>query len=186
MSKLKVSKRWHWPLLVALFAALLASGQDNKRQETSPSQSAATKGQKAAPSVGGIRVFIDPITGAIREPTPEELQALSTVPSSAASGLQTLTHRSGAVGLVLGEDQTVRATGKLNEKPQTAAIDSEGPQLLTHPSGAEGILLGEDQMVYSVATIGPDGKLKMDCITGKNNAETKVKAPPRKEASDVR
>jgi hypothetical protein len=177
MSKLKVSKRWHWPLSLALATALLASGQDNKRQQTS-SQPVTPQAQKT-PSTAGVRVFIDPVTGAIREPEPEELQSLSPPPAVAVAAPQQFKHPNGAVGALLGEDQMVQQIAK-----QTA--DSADLQLLTHPSGAEGVLLGEDQMVFSVVTIGPDGKVKMECITGKNNAETKVKAAPRTEATDVR
>ena len=102
MSKLKVSRRWHWPLLLALSASLLAFGHDKKQQQVPPSQLVAER------------------------------------------------------------------------------------QLLTHPSGAVGMVTGDDQMTYSIATIGPDGKLKMECITGEKNAVAKVKAEPRKETSNDR
>lgn len=59
-------------------------------------------------------------------------------------------------------------------------------QSLEHSSGAAGMVLGEDQMMYSIATIGADGKLKIDYVTGEKNALTKVHAKPRTEAYDVR
>jgi hypothetical protein len=145
MLKLKISHS-HWPLFLALALTLAASGQDNKRQQSAPAQSTAAEVQSAPAAARGVRVFIDPLTGAIREPEQEELQAASIDAATQASAL---------------------------------------PEPVTHASGAEGMLLGEDQMVYSIATIGPGGKIEMEHVTGEKNAEAKVKAQ-RKEASDVR
>jgi hypothetical protein len=158
MLKLEISRRWHWPLFLAIAAAMLASGQDNKRQQVDRTQTPTADTKTANPATGGVLVFIDPATGEIREPEKEELQSLAP----------------GAAPDVTPDEALRRAAA------QTA------PQSLTHPSGAEGVVLGEDQMVYSVVTIGPDGKLKMDCVTGKDKAEAHVKAPSGKEASDVR
>jgi hypothetical protein len=49
------------------------------------------------------------------------------------------------------------------------------------------MLLGEDYMSYSVATIGADGKVKIQHADGKANAEAIVgESSSRKEPSDVR
>jgi len=113
MSKFTISRRWHWPLFLALAAAMLASGQDDKQHQSSQAQPVGLEAQDAP----------------------------------------------------------------------AAAVPSEP---LTHPRGAVGMVMSEDQMVYSVATIGPDGKVQVECITGKKNAEEKVLADSRKELSDER
>ena len=112
MSKFTISRRWHWPLFLALAAAMLASGQDNKQHQSSQAQPVGLEAQDAP-----------------------------------------------------------------------AAVPSEP---LTPPSGAVGVAMSEDQMVVSVATIGADGKVQVECITGKKNAEEKVLADSRKELSDER
>jgi len=141
MSKRKIPRRW--ALLLVLAVTVLAPGQDNKRQQAA--RTAPQKAQTTSPAARGLKVFIDPVTGAIREAEQEEQSALAPLVAEAAAV----------------------------------------PQPLTHPSGAVGLQLGEDQMVFSVATIGPDGKLKMDCITGKKHAEAKVQATPLKGQSDA-
>ena len=133
MSKAKISKRWHWPLFLALGVALLASGQDIRRQQ-------------ARRTIAGMRVFIDPVTGAIREAEQEELQALTAATATTATA----------------------------------------PQVISDADSTLSVLLTEDEMAYSVATIGPDGKLQMKCITGKKNAESEVHAAAGKEPFNVR
>jgi hypothetical protein len=41
-------------------------------------------------------------------------------------------------------------------------------------------------MVYSVARIGPDGKLVTVCVTGPQHAEAVLRTPVAKEALDVK
>jgi hypothetical protein len=85
------------------------------------------------------------------------------------------------------------ATGKLRETddsgtlPQTSVLMGGGeisaPIQLAR--GGVAIRLGDSQMVFSVARIGPDGKLVTQCVKGKENAEAVLKAPvSRKEARD--
>jgi hypothetical protein len=132
MLKRKLS-RLQWPVFLVLMAAMLASAQDSKQQQ--------------APATGGVLVFIDPVTGAIRPPEQGEVQALMPPAGASFTALQPL----------------------------------------THSSGASGMLLGDDYMSYSVATIGADGKVKIQHADGKANAEAIVgESSSRKEPSDVR
>jgi hypothetical protein len=59
------------------------------------------------------------------------------------------------------------------------------PVQLRHLSGAAGVRLGRTQLVYSVATIGPDGRLKLDCVTGDKKAGERVMSSSRKGGPDV-
>jgi hypothetical protein len=58
------------------------------------------------------------------------------------------------------------------------------PQTFRHPSGAIGVILGPEHMVFSVATIGKDGKIEYECVQGEAAAEKKV-AAPRQGGLDV-
>lgn len=89
------------------------------------------------------------------------------------------------------------ATGKLRD-PEPAEAAALGNQVslstLSAPlpspvylrGGGVGVRLRESQMVYSVARIGRDGKLVMDCVTGREQAEALLKKPAGGEALDVR
>ena len=55
-------------------------------------------------------------------------------------------------------------------------ISAPQAQAITSPVGGfPGVRLNDTANVYSVATIGPDGKLKMACIDDKKKAESAVK-----------
>jgi cytoskeletal protein RodZ len=61
--------------------------------------------------------------------------------------------------------------------PSGFRIASPQPEEITSPVGQfPGVRLNDTANVYSVATIGPDGKLKMQCIDEKSKAESAVKA----------
>lgn len=85
---------------------------DPAKQATAsaPQSQAAQPAQTAAPEVAGqagIRAFIDPVTKQLRAPTPEEAAALNQ-PSREISSVTVepvpLYHRSGAVGILLGDE----------------------------------------------------------------------------------
>ena len=122
---------------------------------TEPANGPAVSEQQ--PVSGGLRVFIDPKTGEIREPTPEEEQALTP---------QAAPPRRGPLGLV----------------PEAAPL-----QEISGPGGAVGVVLDESFMVNTIVRKNPDGSLSFECITGDKNAAgavTEVKQtsnPARKE-----
>lgn len=54
------------------------------------------------------------------------------------------------------------------------------PALIQGPGGAVGIKLGEDSLSYAVATTTPDGKVAVECVTGKPAAaKPAVAAKPK-------
>lgn len=68
----------------------------------------------------------------------------------------------------LGLGATSAAFGRVIAAPQADAITSP-------VGGFPGVRLNDTANVYSVATIGPDGKLKMDCVDDKKRAEFAAK-----------
>ena len=123
--------------MVALYA------QDKSPGKEPPNQ--PVKNKVASPSGGGLKAFIDPETGKLREGDASEMQAL-------------------------------QAQG-------TAAFE---PRQVSLRQGGVGIRVGESQMVYSVARIGPYGKLTTSCVTGKQQAEAILRVPVTREAPDVK
>lgn len=115
------------------FAAALAisqAGSDDAKKGRPEATPAAT--------AQGARVFIDPATGKIREPEPEEVQALTP---AAPTGAQ--------------------ATAAQAARRRAAA---EAP--ISGPGGTVGMKLDDSFMVYSVATKNPDGSVSFECVTG--------------------
>jgi hypothetical protein len=92
------------------------------------------------PASGGLRVFIDPKTGEIREPTPEEEQALT--PRTAP-----------------------RRRTPLRLAPEAAPLTE-----IAGPGGAVGVVLNESFMMNSIVRKNLDGTLSFECITGDKNA----------------
>jgi len=166
---------------VAASFALPAMAGDPPAANTQPAAETA-----GAPSAG-MRVAVDPSTGKLRPLTAQEAKTLDDMTKakadaktkvsaggarkaatlSAAPGEQ-FTTPSGAVGLALGESQMV---------------DSEvtGGVQFTTESGAIGLALDDSQMVYSVVTRGADGKLEMECVTGKDEANKALNGNPQSD-----
>jgi hypothetical protein len=98
--------------------AATAASDDVNKKPGKPAATAAKQNPPQAPAQG-VRVFIDPATGKIREPEPEEIQQLtpaapaaarrSTAPSGAA-----LHGRGGAVGMRLDDSQMVYSVATKN------------------------------------------------------------------------
>lgn len=114
-----------------------------------------------SPAVGlkgaGMRAYIDPATGQLREAEQEELAPASE----------------------LGK-------ARVAEAPVTDS--SEGPDRdIEVPGGGVARLLDDSVMVYTVATIGPDGKLQVEHAQGGAAAKAKVKAGSkgRRAATEV-
>lgn len=116
---------------------------------------------KASSAASGMRVFIDPATGQLREPEAWEEQALSNQQLNKAS-----------------------REGRMNLREENQMTSGEPIYL---PNGAVGMQLGEDQMNYSVARVNPDGSLSTECLPSKQAAtqwlKNGAKNPPpvRKE-----
>ena len=88
-----------------------------------------------------MTVAIDPQTGEIGLPTPEEAAELEKA-----------------------------ATGPLDHS-------SEGLQVVRHPDGHLSVDLQGRFMSYSVARLGPDGRIHMQCVSGEKAAREALCAP---------
>jgi len=83
-----VKRKILWPVvLLGGFAALIpvplaAAGRASKKVRGNPPATAKAKAPASEPA---MRVFIDPQTGQLREPTPEEARALSEAVRKAAA-----------------------------------------------------------------------------------------------------
>jgi hypothetical protein len=114
-------------------AAQAASGQEPAK--TTPQADP----QQPAPA-GGLVVFIDPVTGKIRQPDAAEIGTLSGTPAPGSAG---------------GANAPAVA-----RRPVARPIEFRGP------ANSVGVKLGEDSLSYMVVTRTPDGKLAEDCVTG--------------------
>jgi hypothetical protein len=117
---------------------------------------------KASPAASGMRVFVDPVTGQIREPEAGEEQELSRQ-----------------------QEREAFREGRMNPRGERH-VTAAAPIYL--PNGAVGMQLGEDQMTYSVAKVNPDGTLSTDCLPNRQVATQWLKSsrqtPARKEKLD--
>jgi hypothetical protein len=117
---------------------------------------------KSLPVASGMRVFVDPVTGQMREPEAWEEQELSRQ-----------------------QQREALREGRVNPRGERQ-MTSAAP--IYHPSGAVGMQLGEDQMSYSVAKVNPDGTLSTDCLPNQQAASKWLKSsgqtPVRKEKLD--
>ena len=52
--------------------------------------------------------------------------------------------------------------------------------LIQGPGGAVGVILGDEALTYMVATIAPEGKVAMDCVTGDPAAGARLATPAMK------
>ena len=70
-------------------------------------QSGTPREKKSAPAPAGVRVFVDPATGKIRQPNPEEVQRLlrqsRTAVAAARRAPVVVRHPNGAIGLLAGD-----------------------------------------------------------------------------------
>jgi len=108
---------------------------------------AAVISSPAAQAQVAQRVAKDPVTGALRAPTADEVKALDAKTARTAS-------LTGARGL---------RTGKIN------------PQPIQHADGSIEQELTEDTQIFSVARRNDDGTLDIACVTGKSAAEAVVR-----------
>ena len=120
-------------------AVPVASSVPAAPSKPAPSPAASLKG-------AGMRAYIDPNTGQLREAEQEELAPPSEL-------------------------------GKARVAETQVTDSSEGPDLdIEVPGGGVARLLDDSVMVYTVATIGPDGKPRVEHAQGGAAAKAKVKA----------
>jgi hypothetical protein len=108
-----------------------------------------------APQAGGLVVFIDPVTGQIRQPDAAEIGALTAAPQT---------------------DGPVQPGGSISQR-HAPVVHRE----FRTPSGVIGVKLGDESLSYMVVTKTADGKLAEDCVNGVDAAATAVSkgATPR-------
>lgn len=125
-------------LFLSLVSVLIVAGMVLRQRDD------GQEAQRLMPAAGtsGMLVAIDPETGTLTQPTPEqvrELEALSATPVAQESGVQTFVLEDGTVGALLDESfdhySTVHigADGKLH-----AACQQGDSSLCLHPHQAGG------------------------------------------------
>lgn len=129
--------------MLALTASVVGAQDSHK----TPEKKAAKKTSTAAK---GAVVAVDPKTGQMRTPTPEEMQAL-------------------------GHSNRAGSTAASRNRSGTAA--GSEMQEIHHHTGAEGVVLDESYMTSMVATVGADGKVSYKCIDGSKDGSN-AKASP--------
>ena len=87
----------------------------------------------------------------------------------------------GASEIGARRSQAQAAQAALAARPATA------PVLIQGPGGAVGILLDDSDMSFMVATRKADGKIALDCVTGKDAADHAAQEPqPLKAAAETK
>ena len=100
----------------------------------------------AASAAEGMRAAIDPVTGALREPSAAEGRAMSRI-----------------------------------AKQQAAGKKQKRLRVRRFSSGMVSVILNEDYMDASLATLNPDGTVRMDCVhgTGSTSQTVQTRAAPQ-------
>lgn len=114
----------------------------------------------ALPAIAGE----PPVTGT-QEAT-EASKAAETDTSNAGMRVAVDPATGRARPMTANEAKALDALAKANEKRAAA----RAPRTFKTPSGAVGVELDPSHMVYSVATVGADGKVEMECVTGEEHA----------------
>jgi hypothetical protein len=73
--------------------------------------------------------------------------------------------------------QRSRSSAAVTARPGTAPIVIHGP------GGAEGILLDDSHRTFLVATRKADGKIALECVSGRDAAERVTQSPERAQAA---
>jgi hypothetical protein len=151
-------------LMVFMVGVVMMSAQTQTNAPAKKKTTTTATKQSAQTSTynpnAGQRVYIDPATKQIVQPTAEDAQALDSAGNK-----------------------------KLAKKALAAPAIAAEPQEFVTESGAFGMVLPEESMAYAVATKSADGKLSMGCIEGKKKADKVVKsnskpAPAKTEVLD--
>lgn len=132
------NQRWGTAIVLLAFCAVGAAVGQTATTKGSDTKSRARKTQAAAPAQSGQRVFVDPDTGKITEPTPEQIQALEQAVagmlSQSSEGLQVIELPDGSV--------TIDLEGRFQEVV-VAAVAPDGSVRMgcvDHPAQVKGVL----------------------------------------------
>jgi len=118
--------------------------------------------KKATTAAPGMIVVKDKDTGLLRPATAEEIGALQQ-----------------------GATTTTKKNAVATTKRNAAAAGAAATAPKVGPSGGVGLEMDESQAVFAVMTKGPDGKLRMSCVTGQKAADEKVlKASAQEESNE--
>ncbi len=99
-------------------ASVLAMGSLTMPAQANKPVAEKQEKKRAAPATGGMKAYIDPATGKLREPTPEDLRNEAAVGPQAQPATATpeiLPHPSGAVSVVLGPEHLSFSVAKKND-----------------------------------------------------------------------
>jgi hypothetical protein len=114
-------------LLLALGTLVPAVSAEDAKKPAPKKQPAA----QSAPATGGMRVFIDPATGQIRQPEAEDIQSLQPAAPAklkAAAPAAPLSGPGGAVGMRVGDDQMVYSVATKNADGSISFECHKGPE----------------------------------------------------------
>lgn len=115
------------------------------------------------------------------KPAPAAVQSVKHVPpqkSQAAPGMVIV--KDSVTGKLRAPTASEAAALAAAAKPATSA--RQGARTVKGPGGADGLVLDDSTNVYSVATKGPDGKVKIGEVTGPEAAKKAVIQPKTKSA----
>jgi hypothetical protein len=148
-------------LIVLMVGVVMMSAQTKinapaKKKAPTATKQAAAQTTTASPDAGQ-RIYIDPVTKQIVQPSAEDIQALDNA-------------------------RLNKANKRSLAAPSTAAPES---QEFVTKDGFFGVVVPEEAMVYSVATQTADGKVTIGCVDGKKQAESVVTSKPAPAKSEV-
>lgn len=132
--------------LLALSIGAFAQPAPNKAPSKATGKATAQPTTKPAPPVAS-RIFLDPVTGEAREPTPEEVRALQGEAKSSSS--QAAKRRASAAAPAARE--------------------------MVNADGAVGVDATDEQASFSVAHVHADGSVSHSCVDGAHSAKLAVK-----------
>lgn len=111
-----------------------------------------------------------PVNGAQEVAEVENIE-VETADTASAGMRVAVDPETGRVRTVTAAEAKVLAAASPASPKRSAA---NAPITFVDPSGAIGMVLDSSYMVYSVATVGEDGKIRMECVTGEDHAHDAV------------
>jgi hypothetical protein len=102
----------------------------------------------------GMKAYINPATGALREPNAADTEASN------------LNHQAPLFS---------RTPGNLDRSSIASA--AAAPEIIYGPGNTESVVMGEESMVFQVARRDADGKLTQECVTGESHANHALHSP---------
>lgn len=120
-----------------------------------PASKGPAKPAIKAQSPQASRIFLDPVTGEAREPTPEEIRAL----------------------------QAEAKTASAQAAKRRASSAAPAPREMVNADGAVGVDATDEQASFSVAHVHADGTVSHSCVDGAHSAKLAVKQGPARRAA---